>query len=145
MFQNYCHICNQPPPVYLMTEFCAKVRILKLGTKNTFLSVFGSNLKICCHIWNQHPSIFLIATFGTKKPLSFGTKNAGFAYFRARIWIHSYNIWNQNLWICLFGKYHEIMKMSKYRMKNTCDFQILLMCLKSAPSNLSNAKFCEKK
>ena len=145
MFQNYCHICNQPPPVYLMTEFCAKVRILKLGTKNTFLSVFGSNLKICCHIWNQHPSIFLIATFGTKKPLSFGTKNARFAYFRARIWIHSYNIWNQNLWICLFGKYHEIMKMSKYRMKNTCDFQILLMCLKSAPSNLSNAKFCEKK
>ena len=121
-----------------------KLEFLNLEPKMPSWVFLAAILKIYCHIWNQHPSIFLIATFGAKKPLSFGTKNARFAYFRARIWIHSYNIWNQNLWICLFGKYHEIMKMSKYRMKNTCNFQILLMCLKSAPSNLSNAKFCEK-
>ena len=145
MFQTYCHICNQPPPVYLMTEFCAKVRILKLGTKNTFLSVFGSNFKNLLSYLKSASFNFPYCNVWDKKTSFLWTKNARFAYFRARIWIHSYNIWNQNLWICLFGKYHEIMKMSKYRMKNTCDFQILLMCLKSAPSNLSNAKFCEKK
>ena len=40
MLKNYCHICNQTPPIYLMTEFRAKIRILKFGTKNALFRYF---------------------------------------------------------------------------------------------------------
>ena len=34
MLNNYCHICNQSPPIYLISKFYAKIRILKFGTEN---------------------------------------------------------------------------------------------------------------
>ena len=40
MLKNYCHICNQRPPIYLMAKFRAKMRILK-GFKNALFGCFG--------------------------------------------------------------------------------------------------------
>ena len=34
MLKNYCHICNQRPPVCLSTKYHAKIRIIKFGAKN---------------------------------------------------------------------------------------------------------------
>ena len=44
MFKNYCHICNQRPPIYLNEKFLAKIRILKSGTKNVLFGCFGEQL-----------------------------------------------------------------------------------------------------
>ena len=41
MLKNYCHICNQRPPIYLMAKFRAKMRILKFGFKNALFGCFG--------------------------------------------------------------------------------------------------------
>ena len=41
MFRNHCHICNQRPPIYLTEKFRAKIRILKVGTKNASFGCFG--------------------------------------------------------------------------------------------------------
>ena len=43
MLKNYCHICNQRPPICLIAKFCGKVRTRKFGTKN--LGVLGSNVE----------------------------------------------------------------------------------------------------
>ena len=34
-------VCNQRPPICLIPKFCAKVRILKFGTKNALFECFG--------------------------------------------------------------------------------------------------------
>ena len=36
ILKNYCHICIQRPPIYLMEKFCTKVRILKFEIKDAF-------------------------------------------------------------------------------------------------------------
>ena len=41
MLKNYCHICNQRPPVYLMAKFRAKIRSFKFGIKNALFGIFG--------------------------------------------------------------------------------------------------------
>ena len=41
MLKNYCHICNQRPPIYLISKFCAKMRTLKFGFKNALFGCFG--------------------------------------------------------------------------------------------------------
>ena len=41
MLKNYCDICNQRPPIYLMAKFRAKMRILKFGFKNALFGCFG--------------------------------------------------------------------------------------------------------
>ena len=38
---NYCRISNQRPRICLVAEFCAKIKVLKIGTKN--LGILGSN------------------------------------------------------------------------------------------------------
>ena len=45
MLKNYCHICNQRPPVYLMAKFRAKIRILNLEPKMPYLAFLGSNFE----------------------------------------------------------------------------------------------------
>ena len=40
ILENYCHICNQRPPIYLIAKFCAKTRILKFGTKSALFGCF---------------------------------------------------------------------------------------------------------
>ena len=48
MLKNYCHICDQLPPIYLIAKFHAKIRILKFGTLFVW---FGQQFrKKLCHI-----------------------------------------------------------------------------------------------
>ena len=78
MFKNYCHICDQRPPVCQTAKFCTKIRILKFGTKNVYFQCFGAVLKSdYCPFCNQRPQICLIAKVGAEtKILKFGIKNA---------------------------------------------------------------------
>ena len=41
--ENYCHTCNQRAPICLIAKFCAKIRILKFGTKNALFGCFGQH------------------------------------------------------------------------------------------------------
>ena len=41
MLKNFCHICNQHPPIYLIAKFGAKIRIVKFGNKNALFGCFG--------------------------------------------------------------------------------------------------------
>ena len=43
ILKNYCHICNQRPPIDLIAKFRKKTRILKFGTKNVLF--LGSNFE----------------------------------------------------------------------------------------------------
>ena len=46
------------------TKFCAKLEILKFGTKNTLFEYFLAGiLKNICHIWNQRPRVCFAAKF----------------------------------------------------------------------------------
>ena len=64
-------ICKQPP-LFQNSKCCAKIRILKFGTKNKCLIwvFWAATLKSFCHIWNQRPQICLIAKFVAKKKKS---------------------------------------------------------------------------
>ena len=63
-----------------LSKFGAKIKTLKLGTKNALI-------RNHCHIEHQRPRICLIAKFGEKiKILKFGTKNALFEYFWVGTW-----------------------------------------------------------
>ena len=48
----------------------------------------------------------------------FGTKNALFGYFWARILKSYCRIWNQHPEICIFAKFCEKVKMPKFGTKN---------------------------
>ena len=37
----YFHICSQHPPICQTAKLCAKIRILKFGTKNALIGCFG--------------------------------------------------------------------------------------------------------
>ena len=50
MLKNYCHICNQPPPICLTAKLCAKIGFLKFGTKCLIWVFWAATLKIPCHI-----------------------------------------------------------------------------------------------
>ena len=41
IWKNYCFICHQIPPIYLMAKFHGKIRIHKFGTKNALFGCFG--------------------------------------------------------------------------------------------------------
>ena len=43
-FKNYCHICNQHRLICLIAKFCAKIRILKFGTKNALFGCFWTEI-----------------------------------------------------------------------------------------------------
>ena len=58
MLKNYCHICNQHPPIYLMTKIRAKIRILKFGNKNALFGCFGQQF------WKT--IVIVIVRFGAK-------------------------------------------------------------------------------
>ena len=63
--------------------------------------------------------VFLQSFSKKIKMPKFGTKNAVFGYFWARILkIYYCHIWNQHPWIFLIAKYCEIMKMAKFGSKN---------------------------
>ena len=120
MSKNYCHICNQHRLICLIAKFCAKIRILKFGTKNALFGCFWTEIwKYYCHNWNQLPQICLIPKFGLKlKILKFGTQNALFGYFWTGIWKQYCHVRNQHPRICLTEKFREKMKMPKFGTKN---------------------------
>ena len=72
---------------------------------------FGDAIwKYYYHIWNTQ--IYLVPKFGENiKILKFGTQNALFGYFWARILRNYSHIWNQHPRICLTGKFWEEIKM----------------------------------
>ena len=71
----------------------------------SYLKSAPSNLSIC-KIWQK-----------TKMP-KFGTKNALFGYFWARILKNYCHIWNQHLRISVIAKFCEETKMPKFGTKN---------------------------
>ena len=85
--ENYCHIWNQHPQIYVFAKFCEKTKMPKFGTKNDLFGYFwASSLENCCHIWNQHFPICLISKFCEETKIhKFGTKNALFEYFWPKI------------------------------------------------------------
>ena len=61
----------------------------------------------------------------------FGTKNALFEYFRARILKRYFHISNQHPQICLIAKFLEKIKMSKFGTKNALFEYFWVRILKS--------------
>ena len=47
MLKNYCHICNQRPPIYLTSSsrFVQKLKFLNLEPKMPYSGVWGAILK----------------------------------------------------------------------------------------------------
>ena len=45
MLKNYCHICNQRPPIFLIAKFREKTAIFKFGTKNVLFGCFGQQFR----------------------------------------------------------------------------------------------------
>ena len=43
--KKYCHICIQLPCICLTAKFHAKIKILKIGTKNALLACFGQQFR----------------------------------------------------------------------------------------------------
>ena len=69
---------------------------------------FWTKESLSCHISNQNPWICLIAKYcEIMKMPTFGTKNALFWYFWARILKNYCHIWNHRPQICLSAKFHE--------------------------------------
>ena len=109
------------PPLFQNSKFCAKIRILKFGTKNKCLIwvFWAATLKNIFHIWNQRSWICLIAKYGGKtKILKFGTKNSFFGYFWVEILKSCCYILNDPLQICLISKLFERMEIIKFENKN---------------------------
>ena len=74
--------------------------------------------KIYCHIWNQHLWICLIAKYREiMKMPKFGTKNALYWYFLARVFKNYSYIWNQHPQTCLFAKFHGKTIIPKFGTK----------------------------
>ena len=87
ILKNYCHICNQSPPIVLFATFRRKTRILQFGTKNALLGWFGQEF------WKTMVT-FVISVFEFAilqslaqkiRIFKFEAKNARFAYFGAGI------------------------------------------------------------
>ena len=109
------------PPLFQNSKFCAKIRILKFGTKNKCLIwvFWAATLKNIFHIWNQRSWICLIAKYGGKtKILKFVTKNSFFGYFWVEILKSCCYILNDPLQICLISKLFERMEIIKFENKN---------------------------
>ena len=65
----------------LTANFRARIKILELGIKNTWM-FWAAILKNYCHIWSKRSWICLITKFGTKLKIpKFGNKNAWSGYF----------------------------------------------------------------
>ena len=43
--KNYCHSCNQRPPICLITKFRARLRIIKFEQKMPYFGVSESNFE----------------------------------------------------------------------------------------------------
>ena len=88
MLKNYCHICNQRPPIFLTAKFREKIAIFKFGTKNVLFGCFGQQFRNAIVIFAIRALKFaLLQSLVQKiKALKFGTKNALFGYFWAGIW-----------------------------------------------------------
>ena len=130
ILKNYCHTWNQHLRINVIAKFCDETKMPKCGTKNALLGIFdqecliwvflGKNFKwnYCC-IWILHPQICLFGKFHEKTKLpKFGTKNAWFGYFWARLWKQYCHIWNQHRRICLNAKFLRKRKMPKFGTKN---------------------------
>ena len=87
MLKNYCHICNQLPPICLITKFCAKIRILKFRTENTLFGCFGQQFWKTIAIFEISALEFALLQILVQKIkiLKFDNENARFAYFGAGI------------------------------------------------------------
>ena len=117
--KHCCHIWNQHPQISPIANL-AKKKSLNLGSKICNLGIFGleseknilsylksapSNLSKCKILWK------------TKMP-KFGTKNALFGYFYARVLENYCHIWNQHFRYCLIPTFCEETKMLKFGTKN---------------------------
>ena len=112
MLKNYCHICNQRPPICLIVKFRRRIRILKFGTKNVLFGCSGQQFWETIFIFEISGLEFaLLQSLAQKiKILKVGTcqicKSARFAYFRA-------GMWNQHPRICLVVKFGAKTKIVK--------------------------------
>ena len=116
MLKNYCHICNQRPPIFLIAKFCARIRILKFGTKNALFECFGQQFRKIIVIFAVSVLEFasLQSLMQKIKILKLGTKSVRFPPFRAGIWKSYCHIWMQPPRICLdvmFGAKIKIFKL----------------------------------
>ena len=92
-----------------------------------YLGIFGPEFdKNYCHNWNKHSRICLIAHFGEETKMSqFGTKNALFGYFWARILKNYCHIWNQHPQICqkwAFNSYSEFWYRIRFFQRSGVHF-----------------------
>ena len=148
MLKNYCHICNQRPPIFLIANFCARIRILKFGTKNASFECFGQQFRKIIVIFAVSFLEFasLQSLMQKIEILKFGTKSVRFPSFRAGIWKCYCHIRKQPPRICLdvkFGAKIKIVKLEPMMPDlESLDWnlKIILLYLKSAPSNLSVCK-----
>ena len=146
MLNNYCHICNQSPPICLIAKFCAKIRILKFGTENALFRWFGQQFWKAILIFSINaPEFALFQSLVQKvKIIKFGTKNVWFPYFETGIWKYYCHIWNQHPRISLvvmFGSKKKIPKFGKIAytwLFLERNLEIILSYFKSALSKLFN-------
>ena len=120
MLKNYGHICNQRPSICLIAKFCAKISILKFGTKNALFGCFGQQFRKTIAIFAVSVLEFaLLQSLVQKmKILKFGTKSARFPYFGAEISKYYCHIWSQRPRICLVVKFGAKIKILKFGTKN---------------------------
>ena len=80
MLKNYCHICNQRPPVYQTARFRPKIGFFKFETKNALLGCLGQQFRKTILISEiGAPRLALLQNLVQKiKSFLFGTKNARF-------------------------------------------------------------------
>ena len=102
----------------------------KFGTENGFIWYFWPKmpyLGIFDQEFQKNFAIFEISALKLAllqnlvqkiKILKFGTKNALFGYFWARIWKWYCHIWNQHPRICLIAKFCKKTKTPKFGTKN---------------------------
>ena len=100
-----------------------KIRILKFGIKISFLGSFRQKFWKTIVIFEiSELQLVLLQRLvqKTKTPFLFGTKNARFAYFKARIWANLCHNRNQQPQIWLISKFHKIWKCLNLRSKIPC-------------------------
>ena len=76
------------------------------------------NLETILSYLKSPPSSLSNCKILQKNPPNFGTKNALFEYFCARILKKYYCIWNQYFQICLIAKFSEETEMPNFEIKN---------------------------
>ena len=92
---------------------------LGIFDQKCFISVFlGKSFKNTIVIFKISILKFVYLQNFMKKIPKFGTKNAWFGYFWARIWKQFCHIWNPHPQICLFAKFHKKTKMPNFGTKN---------------------------